>query len=223
MLVGGCSGGAPRGSPRPDLKTRLLPILLSHPLHPPTRLTPDSWGPLRCRSPIDSLALNLNLGVRWDDNQRRIVPSPRRIADQTMQVHFPSFLHSEKEPLILGCLIFFDRSLDVECMHFLPEKDVPFRLTDHRMIGISPATIGVTRPAEETGSHTSAGATFHYEKGPNILPVFSDLYFSSWTPAVQLCRINYAQKSEEDAQKTVKLTRCFQLAANFCQMKNLQT
>lgn len=77
-----------------------------------------------------------------------------------MQVHFPSFLHSEKEPLILACLIFFDRSIDVECMHFLPEKDVPFSLTDHRMIGISPETVGVTRPAEEAGSYTSAEAIF---------------------------------------------------------------
>lgn len=48
--------------PHLTLKHIYFPFSPSHPTHPPTHLTSDNWGP-PVPQPIDSSALNLNLGA----------------------------------------------------------------------------------------------------------------------------------------------------------------
>lgn len=105
-------------------------FLFSHPMHPPTHLTSDSWGPYAISYWF--LGIELESG---GSNQSDIVLR-WQIADQTILVHFPSLLYSQKETLILHRPGLFEHSVHLECMHFLCIEDVALTLTDHRMITI---------------------------------------------------------------------------------------
>lgn len=77
-----------RGESLYDLKTRRLPTLPSHPGHTPTHLTPvDRGGPVM--QPIDSLALNLDLGATGGYNQRTIVSTQDRLCNGQYLFTFP--------------------------------------------------------------------------------------------------------------------------------------
>lgn len=113
------------------LKRIYFPFGLTHTEYPPTHLTSDNWGPLYHRLLIP-WHWTWILGLQ----SKRHCLSQRQIAVQTILVNFPSFFHSEKEPLILSCPGLFNHSVHAECMHFLCIEDVLFTLSDHRMITI---------------------------------------------------------------------------------------
>lgn len=100
--------------------------------------------------PIDSLALNLILWATETTIKEALSLSKTDCRPNNTS-SLSQFVPSENEPLILSRPGLFDHSVHVECMHFLCIEDVPFTLTDHRMITIFIRPFGVTQPVLVAG------------------------------------------------------------------------
>lgn len=151
-----------RGESLYDLKTRRLPTLPSHPGHTPTHLTPvDRGGPVT--QPIDSLALNLNLGATG--GRGGIIKGPLSLpktdcaTDNTCSLSLiPPFTGRTTYPRLSPTFRpFSSRGMDAFPVH-RGRLIYPDGSPDDNNLCTPP---GVTQPVLETGSQRSPQPAFN--------------------------------------------------------------